>query len=104
MRAALALAALLAGNAYAEAIATADIFNRSPNLLTRADGTTSVIDGNSAVLRVGDTLSFSFEYRLEVRDDGLPVSDATRASWILTDNQASPMNRNNNNGLASYMH
>jgi hypothetical protein len=29
---------------------------------------------------------------------------ATQQSGSSTDNQSSPMNRNNNNGLASYMH
>jgi hypothetical protein len=55
---------------------------RAPTVLTFADGTQQVLAGDSATLRPGDTIAYSFEYALAAFDGGLPVTEVGAGpSW-----------------------
>lgn len=74
------VAALVSGSAAAAAGAHVTITARTPVTLTAADGTVHAIDGNTALLRTGETIAYEFDYRLEVFDSGALVQNAQGGS------------------------
>lgn len=73
MRHVLALLALVCGSADAAVTASVAVSNVTPASVVHADGSRTVIDGMSATLQPGESLTYEFDYILTVSDDGLPA-------------------------------